>query len=84
MNPSNFHFTYLTATEEADPIKALRHFCDLMPLQEIRKTLHLWLMETLSAEDTTYENTTERAQLLLTYNQLLSLLDAVYKITYNP
>ncbi|NML36360.1 hypothetical protein HHL17_04060 [Chitinophaga sp. G-6-1-13] len=83
MHPSIFQFTYLTPVEEADPFIPLHRFCDLMPLSEVRKTLNTWLTETLSAEDTIYEDTTERAQLLLTYNQLLSLFDAVYNITYN-
>ncbi|WP_212001204.1 hypothetical protein [Chitinophaga sp. HK235] len=84
MQPSMFHFTHLTPTEEANPYLTLHRFCMLMPLCEVRLIMHNWLMESLSAEDTIYEEAAERSQLLLMYNQLLSLIDAAYKISYSP
>jgi hypothetical protein len=75
---SFFHHTHLNEQELKHPELAIKRFCELLPLTEVRQTLWLWLNETLAAQDTHYENAENRANLLLVYNQLLCLLDAIY------
>jgi hypothetical protein len=73
-----FQYTHLSEHESSEPMLAIDRFCELFPPAIARQTLWLWLSETLTAEDTQYENASHRADLLLFYNELLRLLDANY------
>jgi hypothetical protein len=75
---SFFHHTHLSEQELKHPELAINRFCELFPLTDVRQALWLWLNETLTAQDTHYEDTRNRANLLVIYNQLLYLLDATY------
>ncbi|SFE96806.1 hypothetical protein SAMN05518672_11376 [Chitinophaga sp. CF118] len=75
---SFFHHTHLNEQELKHPELAINRFCELFPLTDVRQALWLWLNETLTAQDTHYEDTQNRANLLVIYNQLLYLLDATY------
>ena len=73
-----FQTSHLSSQESTDPMLAVNRFCELFPPAAAREILWQWLSETLTAEDTQYEDAQNRADLLLLYNELLRLLDANY------
>ncbi|QEH43592.1 hypothetical protein [Chitinophaga sp. XS-30] len=77
MKPS-FHFSFLSDAEQITPQTTLQSFCHRNSLSDLRKLLHTWLSETLSANDTIYDDTHHRADLLYLYNELHRLLDTVF------
>ncbi|MFD2885976.1 hypothetical protein, partial [Chitinophaga cymbidii] len=66
--------------EVADPLRAIHRFCVLYDLPELRANLWSWLSEMLSSNETSYDSPERRADLLLLYEKLQGLLDAVFLI----
>lgn len=64
----------------ADPLMAVHRFCKLYDLPALRADLWNWLSEMLSSAETSFDDAGRRADLLLLYEKLQGLLEAVYLI----
>lgn len=78
MSQTQFTLFHLSNPQLNTAREFIQQFCKHNDLQNLRKDLWSWLAETLTANDTLYENNQQRADLIYMYEQLQQLLDAVY------
>ena len=68
----------LTEQEKEDPLPVLREFYSSYHLNEVRETLWDWFTIAITTDNPTFDDGSSRSSLLLFYERLEKLLEALY------